>query len=390
MAKAKDSDTQSVNKIQQLREALILQFMEREELIDGMLTALISRQPLLQIGPPGTAKSLVCETICKVLNGKYFSWMVGKLTTPEELFGPLSLKGLEQDRYTRNSKGKLPDADIVFLDEVFKGSSAILNTLLTNMNERVHFDDGQRKPIPMQTLFGASNELPQAEELAAMYDRFALRYYTEYLQEDANVEKLFTGLTAVTYPSISLDELKSYQDDARKVTVSPEIVQSLISLRRSVNNEGLMVSDRKWVQAVEILKSYAWLNGNQGITDDDMIILINVLWATPEQRATVRKLVGKVSNPISEKILQHQDAAVQLNRDLERGTDQAGNKIDVFEIAAKMKDCYTKLEKMVDKKKPNKRLDQALVKVKTMYFKVARDHLKINLGGLEKNGEGDK
>lgn len=387
MVKLKDSQPSVTapmpNKIQQLRDALATQFMEREELVDGMLTALISKQPLLQIGPPGTAKSLICETICRVLGGKYYSWMVGKLTTPEELFGPLSLKGLEQDRYTRNMKGKLPDCDIAFLDEVFKGSSAILNTLLTMMNERVYFDDGIRKPVPMQTLYAASNELPQAEELSAMYDRFVLRFYTEYLQEDSNVEKLFTGLTPVNYPSISLDELKDFQDEANKITVPSEIVKSLISLRRTVNNEGLMVSDRKWVQAVQILKAYAWLNGNSEVTEDDMTILMHVLWSTPEQRMSVRKMVGKFSNPISETILQHQDAAVQMARDLERGVDKNGNKVDEFEIATKMKDCYVKLEKMVDKKKPNKRLDQALAKVKGMYFKIAQDHLKIDLSGIK-------
>src|SRR3990172_9223884 len=150
-----------------IRDELAQTFLERSEVIDGALAALLAGQHVLLIGPPGTAK-----------------WLLTKFTTPEELFGAVSLRALENDEYRRVTTHKLPEAHIAFLDEVFKANSSILNSILTLMNER-RFHNG-RDPIdvPLITLFGASNELPEEDELQALYDRFLLRFVVGYVKED--------------------------------------------------------------------------------------------------------------------------------------------------------------------------------------------------------------
>src|SRR5437870_5855294 len=160
-----------------IRDELQQVFLERTELIDGALVALVAAQHVLVIGPPGTAKSMLADEICRRIEGaNYFQWLLTRFTTPEEIFGAVSLKALEQDDYRRVTAHKLPESHIAFLDEIFKANSSILNAILTLINERLFHNGKEVVPVRLLTLFGASNELPEEEELTALYDRFLVRF----------------------------------------------------------------------------------------------------------------------------------------------------------------------------------------------------------------------
>lgn len=154
--------------------------IERDGEVALVLTSLVAREHVLLVGPPGCAKSLLLEAVMRWLGGTTFTCLLTRFTTPEELFGPVSVAGLKEDRYRRITTGKLPEADGCFLDEVFKGSSAILNTLLRLLNERV-LDPGDGVPVecPLRLCVAASNEWPGQQdngaELQAVFDRFLLR-----------------------------------------------------------------------------------------------------------------------------------------------------------------------------------------------------------------------
>ena len=149
------------NKLEEIRQALNSKFFEREKEVEGILVALLSRQHMLMIGPAGTAKSALSSELAKIIEGTvYFQWLLTKFSTPEEVFGPLSLKGLEQGVYKRITTSKMPEANLVFLDEIFKANSAILNSLLTLINERLFYNNGSPVQVPLMSVIGASNEYP--------------------------------------------------------------------------------------------------------------------------------------------------------------------------------------------------------------------------------------
>src|SRR5262245_66019458 len=207
-------------KLKKIREELRQTFLERADLIDGALAALLSSHHVLIVGPPGTAKSMLADEMCRRIEGaNYFQWLLTKFTTPEELFGAVSLKALEADDYRRVTDHKLPEAHIAFLDEVFKASSSILNAILTIINERLFHNGRQVTAVPLLTLFGASNELPEDDELLALYDRFLLRFVVGYINEDFRFLKMLQTKEPAERTMLTLDELLQMQAESPAVPV---------------------------------------------------------------------------------------------------------------------------------------------------------------------------
>lgn len=299
-------------KLGQIRNELNRTFFERAELIDGALAALLSRSHVLLIGPPGTAKSMLAEELCTRIEGaNYFQWLLTRFSTPEELFGAVSLKGLEQDDYRRVTSHKLPEAHIAFLDEIFKANSSILNALLTLINERVFHNGRERVMTPLIAMFGASNELPDEEELSALYDRFMFRFMAGYIAEDFRFLKMLEGSAAEVRTTLSFAELNELADVARGVKVPGAILNEIAELRRTLAREQIVVSDRRWKNSLDVLRAHATICERPVVIEDDLMFLEHVLWKDPEERPKVsevlRRLVRGYEEEARELLIQSQE-----------------------------------------------------------------------------------
>ncbi len=283
----------------ELRTALNARHYERYDEIDILLTALLSGFHVALIGPPGTAKSMLIEDLTTTFDGEVFKYLFTKYTTPEEIFGPVDLQALKEGRYERVTRGKLPEAQFVFADEIFKANSANLNTLLTAMNER-EFDNGRgRQKIPLITLIGASNELPEGDELNALFDRFHFRKVVEYIREPTH----FVGMLQydpedTELPTLSFEELSEAQAEVTAITIPDETTETIYNIRADLALEGIIPSDRRFRQSVVALKAFAWLNERDTASDSDFTILQHMFWASPQEVKPVSRVILTHTNPI--------------------------------------------------------------------------------------------
>lgn len=279
-------------RLRKLRDALLTGLVERDLPVRLALIAALAGEHLLLVGPPGTAKSLIARRLhLAFAKSSYFERLLTRFTVPEELFGPLSIKGLEEDRYERLTTAYLPTASIAFLDEIFKANSAILNSLLTLLNER-EFDNGTRRDrTPLIAVIGASNELPDSEELDALFDRFLLRLHVGAVSKDAFPSLIgLRGHAAPDVPeSLKLTDadVVAIQAEAEKVEVPDDVVALLCALRDWCGAESIPVSDRRWRKLVKLLQVSALTNGRETVSIWDCWLLQHCLWNTPEEREKV-------------------------------------------------------------------------------------------------------
>src|ERR1700692_2283433 len=193
-------------RLNRFRTSLGRFFVAKQELIDLMLVASVAQEPLLLIGPPGTAKSdlvLKFKDALGLGEDDYFEYMLTRFTEPSEIVGPIDIQQLREGRYIRREQGKLPTARLAFLDEIFKSNSAILNILLTIINERKFYQDGRPQPVRLRVLFAATNEIPEQAELAALKDRFCLKAESRSVQGDHFTELIDSGLQSEVYRTLN-------------------------------------------------------------------------------------------------------------------------------------------------------------------------------------------
>jgi MoxR-like ATPase len=255
------------------------------------------------LGPWGAAKSELLRALCGAIEtapGGFFRKLIWRTSTEEDLFGPTSVKGLEEDTYRRNLRRMLPEARVAFLDEVFKGSSALLNTLLELMNERTFRNGPDDVEVPLELLVAASNELPEdREELGAFWDRFMLRYTVGYIKERKNFEVMLDhAIVGKPAPRARLtwDDVAEARAGAAAVDVRPAKAP-LAALWEELGKKNVAVSDRRYFKCLSLVRVHAYLEGRDAAAEEDLAILQHALWQDPDQLREVRKAVFSVANP---------------------------------------------------------------------------------------------
>lgn len=261
-------------------------FVEREAIVSGMICAGIAGEHVLLLGAPGTAKSALTRAFSQAFDGAtYFEWLLSKYTVPEELFGPLDLQALKSGTYSRVTKGKLPEAHVAFLDEIFKSNSGVLNALLTAINERVFHDGVGARQIPLRIMVGASNELPDGAELAALYDRFLVRYWVDGIKDHGKLLSMLLAAPGKLSALMNLGDWDQAHLETQDVKFDARAGNELLKLRTKLMDAGIIASDRRWKRAVGLLRANAWLSGDGEVTVDHFDILGDVLWSDPATRS---------------------------------------------------------------------------------------------------------
>ena len=369
------------SRFQALQTEMEGHLFERHDELEGLLLALLSRQHLLLVGPKGAAKSMMIRMLAGAIDGaKYFERLMTRFTLPDELFGPVSISALKKDRFSRLTRGYLPEANFAFLDEIWKANSSILNSLLALINERLFYNDGEVLQCPLETLMGASAELPQEEALSALYDRFLLRYQVKYIAEDGHLLEMMTDARAPDLKTrLTLEEIHDAREAVTAVELDRPLLESVAKIRRRIGGEGLSLSDRRYKESLTIVRAKAWLQGRAYAVEDDLAVLSNILWDDPASEPMVRGFVLDIANPQEKRAREIADALQVALKNLQGLEEERERTMAAVEFLSKLRTARAELQSFRDRMQRRKaetsQIDFLLAETDRYETQVKRDYL---------------
>lgn len=336
--------------------------INRNAEVDGVWLSLLSGEHGFLFGPPGVAKSMIVEDAARYFSDfGYFFHLMGKHTVPEELFGPISISALRNDKFEFNTASYLPEADIAFLDEGFKANGAILNTLLRIMNERQFRNGTVMHDAPLKSMFIASNEIPEEAELAALYDRILFRFNVQDLQHPEDMLRLLMQEEAIRefmeappVEQFTREEFESIHAEVAAVTISRAVKNNIVKIRDNLlHDHNITASSRRWLRTLKGIRAHAYLHGRTEATEEDLMPLTYMLWSQLGEISAVNEIVWNVANPVVYQIMRLKDTITILLRDMNTAIEKDGGKditLTMAEYIEKLTDVHgeiSRTQKMV-------------------------------------------
>ena len=358
-----------------IKDELNNKFIERKHEIELLAIAFVSETNAFLHGVPGTGKSDLVESFAnRVVGNSYFRMLMSKTTEPSEIFGPISINSLKEDKYKVITDDKLPKADFAFLDETFKANSAVLNGLLTIMNEKVFFND-VKEDVPLISIVGASNEFPEDESLNALYDRFLLRWNVEPIMDINNRARLFENFvnrrnnSGIVHSdsvgnvdkvtTISLEDLKKLSLISRNVTIDRDLLDEYNKLFTQLEKEGITVSDRRKNEAIKLIQAHAVLDGRLEAEMSDFLPLMYCFWSEIDDIKLVVSLISKLTSPDNGFIGEYNKALDEIkeevtnfiNKNISRKDYEVIKSVKCMEIKKSLSFAIDKIDEKYDSMK---------------------------------------
>jgi len=333
-------------------EPLKQRFVGRDEVVDLIALAVVAREHLFLFGPPGTAKSALIRTFAQAVEGSYFEYLLTRFSEPNEIVGPIDIAQLREGTVVTVTTGMLPEAEFVFLDELFNANSAILNNLLTVLNERIYRRGAETHRLPLVSLFSASNHLPEDDALRALFDRFLLRCQVKNLKREAMPALLRAGWGLETSlplrSALRAEELTALSVRLPQVDLAP-VMDAYVDAVFKVRDLGIAYSDRRAVKVLRLLAASALLCGRTAANPSDLWVL-RYVWDREEQIESLTALVNGILERQAQETDPHPLASVQaapdgeeLAKQLDAVDQQLTDKTLTLAALARLKERITEI-----------------------------------------------
>lgn len=363
------STATAVEKLRDIRTEMKAEVVERGIEIDLLIASVIARVHMILLGPPGVAKSLMVDQFLSHIDGAtLFSHLLNKNTPPEALFGPVSMMGLKEDKFRRVTTGALPEANLAFVDEIFKSNATNLNGMLKIINERKFENDGGMVDVPLWSMIGASNELPthDREDLVAFSDRLAVRRVVAPVRTEDGITQVLMGQLARNmgeglaegHTSITREELESLQGAATQVKVPGRVQGLIVQLYQKAEQENLHLSMRRVGEGMKLCQANALLAGSGEVKAEDLRLFEHILWNDPDEievaqsltldfAGTVGKQVARARTAYEEQRKRLSDAQAKMPNDpnVEPEKDVVN---DLTTVSAQLRALDERISKEID------------------------------------------